>query len=83
MTTTKKRLVQRAVAAYLRYDPGGETPSFLASTVEVYDDVTYVMLRSGARIVAVYRVDDTVEPFQLRRLLRYRPGPYGRQPLSV
>ena len=83
MTTSKKRLVQRAVAAYLRYDPGGETPTILASTVETYDDVTYVMLRAGTKIVAVYRVDDTAEPFQLRRLLRYWPGPYGRQPLSV
>ena len=71
------------MATFLRHYPDEEMPTAAVSTVETYDGITYVMLRAGSRIVAVYRVDDTVEPFQLRRLLRYWPGPYGRQPLSV
>jgi hypothetical protein len=79
---TKTRLIERAYAAWLKYRPGhGPPPTFGASTVEVYDDRTYVFLRRGEQIVAVYRyvpatanTRDTLKPLE-----RYWPGPYGRR----
>ena len=54
---TKTKLIERAFEAWLRHrpEPRPPTPTFSASTVEVYDDRTYVFLRRGESIVDVYR----------------------------
>ena len=74
---TKTEMIERAYGAWLRYRRGrGSPPTLSASTVETYDDRTYVFLRRGDQVVAVYRYTNEG---QLRRMERYWPGPYGRQ----
>lgn len=75
---SNKELAERAYAAWLKFRRGrGETPTLSASTVEVYDGRTYVFLRHAGQIVAAYRYYEAED--SLKRLMRYWPGPYGRQ----
>ena len=80
---TKKELIERANAAWLTYAPkdGRGYPTFGATTVEVYDGRTYVVLRRGDTIIDVYRYKAPTAGMRdtLKRLERYWPGPYGRQ----
>ena len=79
---TKTELTERAYAAWLKFRRGrGSPPTLSASTVEVYDDKTYVFLRRGTEIVDVYRYKENED--HLVRLVRYWPGPYGRQRVAA
>ncbi len=79
---TKTELIERAYGAWLKYRRGrGSPPTLSASTVETYEGRTYVVLRRGDQVVDIYRympeTENTRDSF--KRLMRYYPGPYGRQ----
>jgi len=78
---TDKELIRRAHIARMQYRPDLPEPTPSATTVEVYDGRTYVVLRRGGAVIDIYRyrpatpgMRDTLKPMR-----RYWPGPYGRQ----
>jgi hypothetical protein len=82
---SKEDLIRRAHAAWLTYRRNRAEPTWSATTVEVYDGRTYVVLRRGGQVIDIYRyvpatpgMRDTLKP-----LRRYWPGPYGRQRVAA
>lgn len=67
---TKDDLVRRAHAAWLKYTNGPE-PTTSASTVEQYEGRTYVVLRRGGQVLAIYRY----KPAGKGQLVLMRRGP--------
>lgn len=82
---SNKELIERAYAAWLSYrpEPRPPTPTLSASSVETYDDLVYVVLRSGGQVVDVYRYLPNEKVPALKRLRRNWPGPYGRQRVAA
>jgi len=78
---SKEDLIRRAHAAWLTYGGSGAEPTWSATTVEVYDGLTYVVLRRGGAVIDIYRYKPATAGMRdtLRRVRRYYPGPYGRQ----
>lgn len=74
---TNKELIDRAVRAWFGYAPDrSRTPTIGATTVEVYDGKTYVVLRAGGQIIDIFRYTNEG---QLRLLRNNWPGDYGRK----
>ena len=83
---TQQELKDRAYAAWLTHAPrrrGHPTPS--ATTVEVYDERVYVVLRRGDQVVDIYLYKPATPGFRdtLVYLRRNWPGPYGRARATV
>jgi len=79
---THRDLIRRAVAAWLTYGPGEPEPTTSASTVEEHAGRTYVVLRRGGEVVAIYRYKPaTARTRDTLKLLKSMPrrvsGPYG------
>ena len=74
---TDKRLITRALSAWLTYAPDqSRMPTPSATTVEEYDGHTYVVLRAGGQVLDIFRYTNEG---QLRLLRNNWPGPYGRK----
>ena len=67
-------LIRRAHAAWLTHGPGGAEPTWSATTVEVHGGRTYVMLRRGGEVVAIYRYRPATPGFRdTLKLLKRMP----------
>jgi hypothetical protein len=75
---TNKVFIERALRAWFSYAPDkSRFPTPSATTVETYDDLMYVVLRSGKTVIDIFRYIPSEG--QLRLLREKWPGPYGRR----
>lgn len=72
-------LMRRARITWLTTHPHTAEPTWSATSVEMYEGRTYVVLRRGGEVIDIYRYKPATENWRdTLKLLRYWPFPYPR-----